>query len=171
MTLLTFTFQENIRAANKPVVTVLLGNQKWGDPLTDNAYKEDFYRYHDIFHFGLYALTGWSPVTEQLLKANGKKWPSLSICRQERPLVTEECLSATIFFLACKNDYFRDCRPGKEYYQMLQDIADETPLADMTSDEWLETLQEIYTVFNKIVDQRGGTVELDCETKHFRCVS
>src|SRR5690606_30615403 len=33
-----------------------------GDPLTDNAYVDDGYRYHDAFHLAYVAVLGWSPV-------------------------------------------------------------------------------------------------------------
>ncbi len=38
-----------------------------GDPLTDNAYFEDGYRFHDVFHLAYAAILGWSPVTRKLL--------------------------------------------------------------------------------------------------------
>src|SRR5580692_8716772 len=37
--------------------------QKLGDPLTDNAYDDDGYRFHDVFHLTYAALLGWSPIT------------------------------------------------------------------------------------------------------------
>lgn len=33
-----------------------------GDRLTDNSYKDDNYKYHDVFHLANVATLGWSPV-------------------------------------------------------------------------------------------------------------
>ncbi|TWB22889.1 MazG nucleotide pyrophosphohydrolase domain-containing protein [Nitrospirillum bahiense] len=55
---------------------VTLGNNKarmyfegrqLGDPLTDNNYDDDGYRYHDVMHLANAAVLGWSPVLRKLL--------------------------------------------------------------------------------------------------------
>lgn len=43
-----------------------------GDPLTDNNYEEDGYRFHDIFHWACAATLGWSPVLRKLLRRKRK---------------------------------------------------------------------------------------------------
>src|SRR2546425_1996035 len=36
--------------------------------IQDNAYDDDGYRFHDVFHFAHLAILGWSPVLRKLLK-------------------------------------------------------------------------------------------------------
>lgn len=43
-----------------------------GDDLTDNAYKDDGYRFHDVIHLALIAHLGWSPVVRGLMKRKRK---------------------------------------------------------------------------------------------------
>src|SRR5208282_82512 len=43
-----------------------------GDPLTDNAYEDDGYRFHDILHLAFAACLGWSPVLRKLLRNKNK---------------------------------------------------------------------------------------------------
>ena len=43
-----------------------------GDDLTDNAYKDDGYRFHDVIHLALVAHLGWSPVLRGLMKRKRK---------------------------------------------------------------------------------------------------
>ncbi len=44
-----------------------LGGKRLGNELTDNAYDDDGYRFHDILHLANVAHLGWSPVTRKLL--------------------------------------------------------------------------------------------------------
>ena len=43
-----------------------------GDALTDNAYDDDGYRFHDILHLAHMVVLGWSPVVRKLLKRKRK---------------------------------------------------------------------------------------------------
>ncbi|MGY3295465.1 MULTISPECIES: hypothetical protein [unclassified Bradyrhizobium] len=43
-----------------------------GDDLTDNAYKDDGYRFHDVIHLAFVAHLGWSPVLRGLMKRKRK---------------------------------------------------------------------------------------------------
>src|SRR5882724_12284059 len=48
-----------------------------GNPLTDNTYEDDGYRFHDIFHYGYLAILGWSPVLRKLLSLKRKSQPAI----------------------------------------------------------------------------------------------
>lgn len=48
-------------------VRVFVDGVQMGDPLTDNAYTPDGYRFHDVFHLACAAVLGWSPVVRKLL--------------------------------------------------------------------------------------------------------
>jgi NTP pyrophosphatase (non-canonical NTP hydrolase) len=48
------------------------GNEPIGAPLTDNAYDDDGYRYHDAVHLAYMTVLGWSPVMRSLLKCKRK---------------------------------------------------------------------------------------------------
>lgn len=43
-----------------------------GDDLTDNAYDDDGYRFHDVIHLALIAHLGWSPVVRGLMRLKRK---------------------------------------------------------------------------------------------------
>lgn len=43
-----------------------------GDELTDNAYEDDGYRFHDVMHLANVAHLGWSPVLRSLMKRKRK---------------------------------------------------------------------------------------------------
>ncbi len=162
--MLTFSFHETAKDGVSHV-TVRLGAMQWGDPLNDNSHVEDFYRYHDVFHLGLYALTGWSPVTEHFLKA--KTDP-----RQE---MLEEALSIFAFNEAKKKEFFVQRKPSNDFLKRFQGMAEYVPysLTDQTSvhavskQQWSDTLVDIYGVFSQLKTNRGGKVVLDPATHQF----
>lgn len=50
-----------------------LDGQQLGDDLTDNAYDDDGYRYHDVMHLANVAKLGWSPVLRGLMGRKRKR--------------------------------------------------------------------------------------------------
>jgi NTP pyrophosphatase (non-canonical NTP hydrolase) len=54
-----------------------MNGHRLGDDLTDNAYQEDGYRFHDVMHLALVAKLGWSPVLRKLLGRKRKSDPDL----------------------------------------------------------------------------------------------
>ena len=48
-----------------------------GDSLSDNAYVDDGYRFHDVMHLAHMAVLGWSPVMRNLLKLKRKSQPTI----------------------------------------------------------------------------------------------
>ena len=72
-----------------------------GDPLTDNAYKPDGYRFHDVFHLACAAVLGWSPVVRKLLGRKRRSQPELDEIEDGgRAIATEEGISALVFAYA-----------------------------------------------------------------------
>jgi NTP pyrophosphatase (non-canonical NTP hydrolase) len=47
--------------------------RRLGDPLTDNFYEDDGYRFHDVMHLSNVAHLGWSPVLRRLMDLKRKK--------------------------------------------------------------------------------------------------
>lgn len=149
--LLEFTFEEKIMGQrNVPHVIVRHAGQPWGDPINDNAYEEDFYRYHDVFHFGMYGITGCSPVVEYFL-GNG-----YDVCGCEQ----EEGLSAVLFGLGKHHNYFQTVPPSETITRhLLMATARQTSfasLAHMKADDWHRILKEIYRIHWQMVETRGG---------------
>jgi NTP pyrophosphatase (non-canonical NTP hydrolase) len=69
-----------------------------GDDLTDNAYEDDGYRFHDILHLANVAHLGWSPVLRKLM-ARKRKSRSDQVDEVEdgaRALIVEELVLKAI---------------------------------------------------------------------------
>jgi NTP pyrophosphatase (non-canonical NTP hydrolase) len=62
---------------NRAYMKILPHGAQLGDPLTDNAYDDDGYRFHDVMHLANLAVLGWSPVIRSLLKCKRKSQPKI----------------------------------------------------------------------------------------------
>lgn len=78
-----------------------------GDRLTDNSVVEDFYRFHDAFHYAYAAILGWSPVTRALLKLKRKSKTKVDDGEDgARAIILEEGVAAYVFARAKEHQFF-----------------------------------------------------------------
>ncbi|MGE0171849.1 MAG: hypothetical protein AB7T49_03655 [Oligoflexales bacterium] len=63
---LPLSLDVEFRSENR-FVRVYVQGAPVGDILSDNSHEEDFFRYHDVFHFANAMVLGWSPCTRKLL--------------------------------------------------------------------------------------------------------
>lgn len=78
-----------------------------GDRLTDNSVVEDFYRFHDTFHYAYAAILGWSPVTRALLKLKRKSKTKVDDGEDgARAVILEEGVAAYVFARAKEHQFF-----------------------------------------------------------------
>jgi NTP pyrophosphatase (non-canonical NTP hydrolase) len=78
-----------------------------GDRLTDNSVVEDFYRFHDAYHYAYAAVLGWSPVTRALLKLKRKSKTKVDDGEDgARAIILEEGVAAYVFARAKEHDFF-----------------------------------------------------------------
>jgi len=92
------SFKETQHEGKNEVTVVMDGKLQVGDRINDNSYVEDFYRYHDIFHYSFAALLNWSPCTRALMRRKRKS--SVLVDEIEdgaKATITEEAISLIIF--------------------------------------------------------------------------
>ena len=96
-----------VAAAGGDRVAVTFNGEPYGDPLTDNAYADDGYRFHDVFHFAYAAMLGWSPITRRTLKRKRKSQPKVDeVDDGARAAIIEEAVSAVVFNHAVSHSFF-----------------------------------------------------------------
>jgi hypothetical protein len=95
--------------ANQPKCIVYLNGQQIGAKLTDNAYEDDGYRFHDIFHLSYLTILGWSPVVDSMLgiKTNIEK-------NEDRAQMREEIISFIVFNHAQRIKFFKKRKKEKK---------------------------------------------------------
>ncbi|RRA98618.1 nucleoside triphosphate pyrophosphohydrolase family protein [Larkinella rosea] len=131
-----------------------------GDPLTDNSWKPNDYRYHDVFHLGHVAFLGWSPVLRQLMKLKRKSDPiALDAEDRGRPQVAEEAITLIVYNYAKGNKMLRASdRIDTELLKIIKQLVVDLEVSSVTLYQWEKTIIESYRVFHQIVENKGGKV-------------
>ncbi len=169
----TVSFEE-IGTGDKGEVRVVFNNEKQlGDIINDNAYKNDFYRYHDIFHYSFAALLGWSPCTRAMMKRKRKSNELLDEIEDgARATITEEALSMIIFNEAKRKNYFKDvAKVSRTTLKFIKEMTENFEVNVRTTKEWKQAIIKAYEVFRFLIDNKGGIVEFDTLNKKINYTS
>jgi NTP pyrophosphatase (non-canonical NTP hydrolase) len=144
-----------------------------GDPLTDNAYEDDGYRYHDVFHLTLAALFGWSPVYRKLLRKRDRdpivnRQPREKADAEDggRAQVIDEAIVLTAYGYAADHDLF--ARTTAIDWQLLRHIKRLTAsieVRDRTTKEWNDAILRAFAIWRELRDHRGGIVRGDLRSR------
>jgi NTP pyrophosphatase (non-canonical NTP hydrolase) len=137
--------------------------QQIGDPLTDNAYVEDGYRYHDVFHFAYAAVLAWSPVTRGLLDC--KRRSDRAVDRVDdggRAGVAEEGISHLVYQYAKTRDMLRGATEVDQWIlRTIQQMTADFEVARRTPADWERAILSGFEVWDKLQKNGGGTVTVD----------
>ncbi len=149
------------------MVRVLIDGNPFGAELTDNAYDQDGYRFHDIFHFAYAAVLGWSPITRSLLHRKRKSRPLLDEVEDGgRAGVIEEGIAALAFNYAQRH-HMLDGVAALDF-QLLRTISDMTSHLEVrqcTTGEWEQAILEGFRVWRAVFAVGGGRIAVDLDAR------
>lgn len=153
-------------------VTMRMGSHPLGNPLTDNAYDSDGYRYHDVFHLAFAAVLGWSPVIRKLM--NRKRKSNKQVDQVEdggRAIAIEEGISALVFGYAHDHAYLE--RVDHIDYGVLRTIKQLTSHLEVgacSEHQWQDAILQGFAVWRPLQSHRKGILvgNLECRTIEFR---
>ena len=132
-----------------------------GDPLADNNYVNDGFRFHDGFHLTHAAILGCSPVLRMLLK---RRRSNPLVRRREDGawgVIVEEGIVAMVFSWAQHGGLLELAEHVN--VQMLERISEMTSRLEVsvhTPDEWALAIINALQAWKQIYDRKGGEVEL-----------
>lgn len=154
-------------------VRASLNGKQMGQTLTDNAYDDDGYRFHDVFHLACVAGLGWSPVSRRNLDLKRKTSSQIDEVEDGgRAIVIEEGVTALVFSYAMEHDWLRDVtRVDHDILKMIKKMTAHLEVAECSIAEWEATILMAYPVWDEIVKNRGGAVELDLTARSLRFLS
>ena len=134
-----------------------------GEPLTDNAYDDDGYRFHDVFHLAYAALLGWSPITRYFFGVKRRTDERIREVEDGgRASVIEEAISAFVFDYA-RNERFLD---GVEHIDFsllttIRRLVSPLEVGDRSAYDWEKAILRSFEIWRPLHHHRGGTVHLD----------
>ena len=146
------------------VVTIING-EIFGDPIQDNRYEDDGYRFHDVFHLSYATILGWSPTVRALLKRKRKSDSGVDEVEDGgRALVIEEGISAMVFSYAERRNFLEGAEGVN--YELLRTIKEMTSHLEVscrTEGDWEKAIMLGLQVWRKIRARGNGRFCADLE--------
>lgn len=144
-----------------------VGGKQIGDPLTDNSYEDDGYRFHDVFHLAYAAVLGWSPVTRRILRRKRKSDPRVDEVEDGgRAQVIEEGVAALVFDYARRHNFLSGV--ASLDYHLLKTIKSVTAhleVSECTFGDWERAILNGFEVWRRLAENRGGSVSVDLDAR------
>ena len=164
------TFWE-IRENGRIEVRTEIDGRLVGSALTDNAYQDDGYRFHDVFHMAYAAILGWSPVLRSLLRLKRRSSPLIDEVEDGgRAAVIEEGIAAVAFDYARQHGFLNNVGGVDEaLLATLRGMSGHLEVASQPPSAWRRAVLDGFLVWRELVANRGGRVEadLDCRTLRY----
>jgi NTP pyrophosphatase (non-canonical NTP hydrolase) len=138
-----------------------------GDRLTDNATRDDGYRYHDVFHFAYAAVLGWSPVIRSLLRSKRKSKPKVDEAQDgARAGIVEEAIAHTVFQYAEGRSFLRSLKHiDHGITQLICRMVRGLEVQHLAMHEWERAIFVGFEAFRALKEHRGGWLLLNAETR------
>lgn len=149
----------------KARVQLYYNNKRFGDELTDNAYEDDGYRLHDVFHLAFLGVLGWSPVLRGRFFFDCKRKSQADVDEVQdggRAAVIDEAISALIFMEAKKHSSFEGVDSVE--YSVLRTIKDLTAHLEVgrcSAKQWETAILEGFRVWRTLKNYEHGTIVVD----------
>jgi NTP pyrophosphatase (non-canonical NTP hydrolase) len=141
-----------------------------GDRLTDNHDPPDYYRFHDVFHFGYSAVLGWSPVTRALFKVKRKSCPTVDENEDgARATLIEEGLTTWIFETAKAHQFFENTNQlGFDLLKAVKTFVIGYEPHPLPMWLWERAILQGYAAFRELKKAKRGVVIVDMKNRELR---
>jgi len=144
------------------IVTDDRGNQV-GNPLSDNAFEGDGYRFHDAYHYTFAAMLGWSPVTRRNFKCKRKSNPQVDEVEDGgRGWVIEEGIAALAFAYAMEHSYFeRTDHVDESMLKAVRALTATVEVRARSNQEWASAIVTASRLWRQLQQHDGGGLRGD----------
>lgn len=135
-----------------------------GDPLRDNTYENDGYRFHDVMHLAFASHLGWSPVLRKLLRGQKQiahRTPERVDDAEDggRAQVVEEAIVLAAYIYAEDHEMLKGVTTvGRGLLRHIQRMTRKLEVSDRSAWEWDRTLLDGFAVWRELIKHGGGTV-------------
>lgn len=153
-------FIEKDNKQSKPVVSVIVNGNSFGDGIRDNARNVDFYRFHDIFHLSYATNLGWSPVVRRLLKRKRRNSDIYNEVEDGgRAWVIDEAVSVMVFEYARNHNFFEGLNiVDYELLRSIKRLTRHLEIKDCTTKQWEHSILLGFEMWRNLRDSNGGRV-------------
>ena len=143
-----------------------------GDPLSDNAYEDTGYRFHDAIHLAWVALLGWSPVMRTLLGCRRASNPRVNEVEDGgRAKVIDEAITAFVFDYARSRRFLKGAvSVDGALLAQIQRLVTGLEVQARAPRDWEQAILAAFRVWRGLRRHDGGVVtgDLRARTLTFR---
>lgn len=153
-------FREGVDKNEKECVDIFVNGQKFGSPIRDNNYEDDYYRYHDIFHFSYATVLGWSPTARGLMKRKRRSNELTNEIQDGgRAIVIDEAISALVFEHARFHNFYDGVTHlDEKLLQTINLLTRHLEVNKATPKEWEHAILLGFDVWRKMRESKEGRV-------------
>ena len=147
------------------IAITTIDGAKYGDPLTDNRYEDDGYRFHDICHLSHASVLGWSPTMRALMRRKRKSDPKVDEVEDGgRAIVIEEGISAMVFSYAERRNFLQGAE-GLNYdlLRTIKDMTSHLEVSARTEGEWERAIMTGFDIWRQVKAKGEGRIHADLE--------
>lgn len=147
------------------IAITTIDGAKYGDPLTDNRYEDDGYRFHDICHLSYASVLGWSPTMRALMRRKRKSVPKVDEVEDGgRAIVIEEGISAMVFSYAERRNFLEGAE-GVNYdlLRTIKDMTSHLEVSARTEGEWERAIMTGFDIWRQVKAEGRGQIHADLE--------
>ncbi|MBZ9649745.1 hypothetical protein K9B33_19590 [Sphingobium sp. 3R8] len=157
-----------------------LNGKRLGDDLTDNAYHDDGYRFHDVMHLAFAAKLGWSPVLRKLMERKRRSDPKIDEVEDgARANIVEEAVINAIYIEGMRVAGLTASRSTAQPQRLFADANDMSfaflkrlealvtglEVAPVHYWEWEDAILSGFAIFNELRTEGRGTVSIDLKQR------
>ena len=159
------TMEIFIRPDGPGRTVTLVNGKRFGDPLTDNHYRDDGYRFHDIFHLSFASMLGWSPTTRALLRRKRRSNPVVDETEDGgRAMVLEEGIAAFVFDYAARRNFLEGIdRVDYKLLRNIRDLTEHLEVARRTEADWERAIVRGFQIWRAVRAAGEGHISADLE--------
>jgi len=158
---------EESSEAGRHRIRIYSNDDPLGDRLTDNAYEDDGYRYHDVFHLAYATMLGWSPVIRKMM--NRKRRSNAVVDEVEdggRAQVIEEAVSAYVYQYARNHANLENVSTvDYSLLRTLRELTSGLEVSRCSFKDWEQAILAGFRVWRELVRQRSGIVVCDLKQR------
>lgn len=160
-------FLERSRGKGRLEVVLRVNEINIGDRLTDNAAKDDGYRFHDAFHLAYTAVLGWSPVVRTTFRCKRKSDSQVDEIQDgARAAIIEEAISQTVFNYARGHSMLEGLdRIDHGILKLIRTMVRGLEVKRCALHEWQRAIFVGFQAFRALKRNRGGWLLLDAEAR------
>jgi hypothetical protein len=153
-------------------VRLLHQGTQLGSPLSDMAWEDDAYRFHDAFHLTYAALLGWSPITRAFFSRQRNSDERFREVEDSgRAKVLEEAVAAIAFEYAREERFLE--RVTRLDFALLETIRGMTARLEVrvrTFREWERAILRSFEIWRDLSKAGGGWVRWDMRAREIEFV-